>query len=105
MATAKEVKKGICDGVYTELAGVKEQLLAIRGKLGSNFGKDTATFGLFDRHLGELVDQIDWKIQILSHACPYDWKGSSASEYEENTVSVGPPDKSAIDFSGGYLGG
>jgi hypothetical protein len=103
MATVKDVKKGFCDDVYTELSGMKGRLLAMRDNIARAYGADTNIFGLFERHLCELVDQIDWKLQILSHACPYDWKGSS--EYEENTVSVGPVEKQASDFSGGYLGG
>jgi hypothetical protein len=60
----------------------------------------------YERHLCELTDQIDWKLQILSHACPFDWKGSSESEYEDNSVSVGPTEQTpGFDFAGGYLGG
>jgi len=71
--------------------------------LAGTTGVETNVSGLFDRHLSELVDQVDWKLQILSHTCPYDWKGSD--EFGENTVSVGPAEKTAIDFSGGYIGG
>ncbi len=103
MTTVKDIKKGYCDDVYAELSSMKERLLAMRDDLARTYGAETNIFGLFERHLCELADQIDWKLQILSHACPYDWKGSAG--YEENTVSVGPAEKTAIDFSGGYLGG
>jgi len=103
MATIKDIKRDICDDVYSGLSGIKVKLLAMRDDLARTSGVETNVFGLFDRHLCELVDQVEWKLQILSHACPYDWKGSS--EYEENTVSVGPAEKTPADFSGGYLGG
>lgn len=104
MATMKDIKKGYCDEVYTGLSEMKERIVALRNNLVPTYGKESDAFKMFERHLSELTDQIDWKLQILSHACPYDWKGSG--EYNENTVSVGPTDNAPIaDFSGGYLGG
>jgi hypothetical protein len=103
MATIKEIKKGYCDEVYTGLSGMKEGILAMRDKLARTYPAESEFFGLYERHLCELVDQIDWRLQILSHTCPYDWKGSV--EYEENTVSVGAAETFTTDFSGGYLGG
>lgn len=103
MATTKNIKKGLCDEVFRGLSDMKEKVVAMRKDIARINGVEPAVSELFDRHLGELVDQVDWKLQILSHACPYDWTGSA--EYEENTVSVGPTDKTLSDFSGGYLGG
>jgi hypothetical protein len=103
MATVTEIKKGYCDEVYTGLAGLKESIVVMRDKLTRTYTSKDDLFVLYDRHLRELVEQIDWKLQILSHACPYDWKGSV--EYEDNSVSVGPADTSTPNFSGGYLGG
>jgi hypothetical protein len=104
MAVVKDIKKGYCDEVYIGLSDMKERLLTMRDNLALHYGGESEIFGTFERHLCELVDQINWKLQILSHACPYDWKGSS--EYEENIVSVGPTDNApASNFSGGYLGG
>jgi len=105
MATVKEIKKSYCDEVYTDLAGIKDKIVSMRNKLTRTYPAESEFFGLYDRHLRELADQIEWKLQILSHACPYDWKGSSEDEFEENTVSVGPADTSVPDFSPGYLGG
>ncbi len=57
----------------------------------------------FGRHLSELADQIEWKLQILSHSCPVDWKGSA--EYAE-IAEVNTMEKSVdLDFSPGYVGG
>lgn len=108
MAMVKDAKKakGICDNVFTELSGMQKKIMALRDDVTRTYGIENDLIGMFERHLHELADQIEWKLQILSHACSYDWKGSSADEYTENVVSVGPAEKPAgPDFSGGYLGG
>jgi hypothetical protein len=105
MATVKEIDvKIFCDTVYTELSGMKKRIDQMRADLARIYGEKTALFEKFDRHLGELGGQIEWKLEILSHACPYDWKGSV--EFAENVVSV-PQSETAMgpDFSGGYVGG
>jgi hypothetical protein len=104
MATVKEIKKGVCDEVYAELSGMKNRILAMQNKLAHTYDTtENDMFKKYERHLCELADQIEWKLQILSHACPYDWKGSE--EYEDNSVSVGPAEIFPTDFSGGYIGG
>ncbi len=105
MARVKDIsEKSFCDEVYTELSGMKKRILDMREDLARTYGTETRVFGMYERHLRELADQIEWKLQILSHACPYDWQGSV--EYAENTVSVGPVEKGPeVEFSGGYLGG
>jgi hypothetical protein len=105
MATVKEINgKIFCDTVYTELSGMKKRIDGMREDLARTYGEKTELLEKFDRHLGELAGQIEWKLEILSHACPYDWNGSV--EFAENVVSV-PRFETAIgpDFSGGYLGG
>jgi hypothetical protein len=96
--------KSFCDVVYTELAGMKMKILALSDDLSMAYGDDSEPNLMFKRRLGELADQIEWKLQILSHACPYDWKGSK--EAIESIVSVRQTETvEGPDFSGGYLGG
>lgn len=102
--TPKEVMvQAFCDEVYTELAGMRMKILAMNDELSLNYGDETPPYTTFKRHLTELADQIEWKLQILSHACPYDWKGSK--EKVESIVSVQPEVAPGPDFSGGYVGG
>lgn len=105
MASVMNVKesKGFCDEVYTQLADMKEKIIELKGRsVAESPGKDIEG-GMFVRHLGELADQIDWKLQILSHSCPVDWKGSA--DYPE-TAQVNTTEKSGdIESSPGYLGG
>jgi hypothetical protein len=105
MASLMNVKesKGFCDEVYTTLVDVKEKIIELKGRsVAKSPGKDIEG-GMFGRHLGELADQIDWKLQILSHSCSVDWKG--AADYEE-IAGVDTLEKSEdIEFSPGYVGG
>lgn len=105
MGAIKDMRKSYCDEVYTELSGMKDRIMKMQDSLKRVYGTESELAGKFERHLCELADQIDWKLQILSHACPFDWKGSEAPEYDENSVSVGPADVQIPDFSGGYVGG
>jgi hypothetical protein len=73
------------------------------GDITQTYGEGTAPFTTFQRHLKELAEQIEWKLQILSHACPFEWEGSR--EKVESIVSVQPEVPKGPDFSGGYVGG
>ncbi len=105
MASLMNVKenKGFCDEVYTQLVDMKEKIIKLKDRsVAKSPGKDIDG-GMFARHLRELADQIDWKLQILSHSCPVDWNGSA--DYEE-VAQVNTIDKSGdIEFSPGYVGG
>lgn len=107
MGSVKDVEgkfvQSFCDEVYAELAGMRMRILSLSDELSVTYGDDSKPLNTFKRHLTELADQIDWKLQILSHACPYEWKGSQ--EKVESVVSVRQPDTTGPEFSGGYLGG
>ena len=105
MASLMNVKesKGFCDEVYTKLADMKSQLIELKGRSVAKSPGENIEGGMFGRHLMELADQIDWKLQILSHSCPVDWKGST--DYEE-IAEVDTMEKSGdVEFSPGYVGG
>ncbi len=105
MASVMNVKesKGFCDEVYAQLTDMKNKIVKLQERsVAKSPGKDLEG-GMFTRHLCELADQIDWKLQILAHSCPVDWEG--AAEYEE-TAQVNTAVKSGdVDFSPGYIGG
>ncbi len=105
MASVLNVKesKAFCDEVYTKLADMKKMIIELKDRsVAKSPGKDIEG-GMFGRHLSELADQTDWKLQILSHSCPVDWKGSA--DYPE-TAQVNTTRKSGdIEISPGYLGG
>ncbi len=105
MATVTDVKgvKAFCDEVYTELTGMKRTLMELQNKT-KTIGSEGDVIETFRRHLCEMADEIDWKLQILAHSCPYNWEGSA--DFEE-TVQVSAADRAADsdEFSAGYLGG
>lgn len=100
----KETVKRFCDDVYTELTGMRMRILVMVNEMQMEYGEELEPLKSYKSHLLQLADQIEWRVQILSHACPYDWKGSR--EKVESTVSVPETDtRSGPDFSGGYVGG
>lgn len=105
MATIKDTtEKGYLKEVYSELEGIKTKLLMLRDDLAKSFGRDSRVFREHDRHLLEMGEYIEWKLQVLEKGTAFDWK--AAGENVESTVSVRNPDTPAgPDFSGGYLGG
>ncbi len=105
MASVLNVKesKVFCDEVYNQLTDMKAKIIKLQKQAAAEgLGKDIEG-GLFSRHLCELADQIDWKLQILAHSCPVDWKGST--DFEETAqVDVAMKSKD-VEFSPGYVGG
>jgi len=103
MATAKEKKIfDYCDTVNNDLASMKTKLHELQEDVKKIYGADNELAKAHGRHLCELADMIEWKLQILMKACPFEWKGADKGI---ESVSVGPAEKSAPEFSGGYVGG
>ncbi len=105
MATARDrARKEYCDEVLGELAYMIQNIKDLREQGALAYGRDSDVFRSHDRHLGDLEEYIDWKLQILTTACPFEWKG--LGESVESVVSVAQPESmTAADASGGYLGG
>ena len=105
MGTVKDIKKSAyCDEVLGDLAFMIQGVHELREMLGKTYGKDTELFRVHDRHLVELADYMDWKLQILTTSCPFEWKG--LGDDVESVVSVGPSETAGgREISGGYLGG
>jgi hypothetical protein len=107
MATAKNINiNEYCDAVNSELASMKMKINELRDDVRKTYGPENDVARTHERHLVELADIIEWKLQILMKACPFEWTG--ADKDLDRTVSVGPAGKAdadAPDFSGGYLGG
>lgn len=106
MATINNRLKGLCDEAFFGLEKVKNEIIELRERLSLDYAGEKDVLAVYERHLGELTDQIDWKLQIMAHACSYDWKGSvEFDDHGANTASVGPAEKEKENFSPGYLGG
>jgi len=105
MGTVKDIRKNAyCDEVLAELAYMIQTVQDLRNMLGDAYDRDSEVYKVHDRHLAELADHIDWKLQILTTACPFEWKGLGPDV--QSVVSVRQPELSTVrDTSGGSVGG
>lgn len=110
MATVRRPDEGreavtrLCDEIYIELTGMRMRLLTMINEMEMQYGEDVHPLRAYKDHLLQLADQIEWKVQILSHACPYEWKGSR--EKVESTVSVPGADAGSLpEIPAGSVGG
>jgi len=106
MASVMNMKesKGFCDEVYNKLADMKKTIIELKNRSSVGGPITDIDGGKFVRHLTELADAIDWKLQILSHSCSYDWRGASDYEAVAQVNEMGRAPESDT-FSGGYIGG
>jgi hypothetical protein len=101
--TAQRLEKhGFCDSLSREVISIKEKLGELVGELEGSHDENLEPYV---RHLHEMINFIDWKIEIFSKVCPVDWKSLDVNV--ESTVSV-PPIESSKEKdlpAGGYVGG
>ncbi len=108
MATANELKeKAYCEDVYEALESIKMKIFLLREELSQTYGKDSPMLQAHDRHLVELAEYVDWKLQVLEKGTSFDWKTAKGSRKDiQSDVSVQPFDNiTGPDISGGYIGG
>jgi hypothetical protein len=105
MATANKIKEKIYfDEIYKQLEEMKSRVLILRDDLADTYGKDSPVLIGHDRHLLELAEYIDWKLQVLEKGTSFDWKTAKGIKPGiESDVSV--QITTGSDYSGGYLGG
>ncbi|MBI5057546.1 MAG: hypothetical protein HZB61_13110 [Nitrospirae bacterium] len=92
--------KGYCDTLYKELSDIKSRLGGLVNEIEYMEGKDKKVLSSHMRHLNELIESVEWKMEIFSKSCPIDW--SKFGVESETTSSVPLTDS---DVPGGYAGG
>lgn len=93
-----------CDCLYTELSGMKENLGGFLTQIDLMEGKDKTVLSSHVRHLNELIQTIDWKLEIFAKECPIDW--NKFGKGSESTASVPTSeDLKESDFPGGGFAG
>lgn len=104
MATKNIDINNYCDCLYGELSNIKDSLNAFLTQIDLMEGKDRERFRSHVKHLNELIQTVDWKMEIFSKECPVDWK--KFGKESEVTTSV-PSSESSKEhnFPGGYAGG
>lgn len=105
MATVKNTDvAGYLNEIFSELEGIKGRIQMLREDLLRTHGRESALFQAHDRHLLEMEEYVEWKLNVLEKGTPFDWK--IAGPGIESTVSVKAPEAvTGPDFSGGYVGG
>jgi hypothetical protein len=90
-----------CNDVFTQLSDIKEKIIALEKRSSAGGVLNDIDGGKFVRQLAELAEQIDWRLQILSHSCSHNWAGS----FDYEGAQVDAEEVKAAEFSPGYLGG
>jgi len=105
MGSIKDRKKTeYCDEVLSEIAFMIQNIHELRGMAEKTYGRESELYLLHSRHLSELADYMDWKLQILATSCPFEWKGLGKDV--QDVVSVRAPEASAMPaIGGGDIGG
>jgi hypothetical protein len=108
MATANEIKEtAYFEDVYRELDSIKMRLYTLREELARTYGINSPILLAHDRHLVEMAEYIDWKLQILEKGTSFDWKTAKGGRLNiQSDVSVQVSESAGgPEFSGGYVGG
>ncbi|HUI46403.1 MAG TPA: hypothetical protein VL122_10535 [Nitrospirota bacterium] len=105
MANVKNIKiNGYCDEVSEKLMSIKESIHLLQEDAKKVYSADSKRLEIYERHLCELADMVEWKLQLLMKSCPFEWKGTDR-EFDR-VASVASTDEIAkSEFSGGYIGG
>ncbi len=103
MASVMNTKENemFCDEVYTQLSDIKKKIVDLQKRSSAGKMLSDIDGGKFVRQLTDLADQIEWKLQILSHSCSHTWAGSVDYESAQVETTAGKD----VDFSPGYIGG
>jgi len=105
MATARDIKVGnYCTRVYTELSGMKARLLGFVHEIEGMKGPEKELLMTHIPHFEDIIRSIDWKLEILTRACPFEWAGYKDVE-TVTSVQLQTETQAREEISGGYLGG
>ena len=111
MASVRNIAnmRSYCDVMFDELTGMKSRLLNLIETIDKMRGSDKKIVsrahdhGTHDHisHLRDIVNTIDWKLEILTKVCPADWMKYAAGA---ESASVKVPEKFE-DVAFGDFGG
>ena len=105
MATAREIKVGsYCNRMFDELTGMKARLLDFVNEIEHMDGPDKEVLITHVAHFQDIAKMIDWKLEILTRVCPYEWTGFTGVETGAS-VELRDEYLGNETVSGGYIGG
>lgn len=97
--------RNYCESVYTELFAMKSRLLGFVREIEQMTEPEKEQLKSHIPHFRDIVNIIDWKLEILMKVCPSEWTGYAHDV--ESTVSVRIPEEvpEKEQVSAGYFGG
>ncbi len=104
MASVRNIdRRNYCDSVFDVLTDAKSKILGLAEGIDEMQGDNKNMLQPHIRHFHDIVNTIDWKLEILTKVCPADWtKYSTGAE----SVSVRVPEKFDKEYAaGGDIGG
>lgn len=103
MASVKNIEfSNYCDSVYHELTGMKSKLLGFVDEIARMKGPERDMVNSHIAHFNDIVKTIDWKLEILTRSCPYEWSGYPGVE---RAGSVQVDEELSREPVAGYPGG
>jgi hypothetical protein len=105
MASAKSIGfSHYCDRMYSELIGMKAKLRGFVTEIENMKGPEKELLASHVAHFQDIIKTIDWKLEILTRVCPFEWTGDVGVE---KTASVRVDEELSREqrVSGGYGGG
>lgn len=101
MEESMMMQRDLSDDVFTELCELRGRLQSLAGRVGKASRLEGDFAERYEKHLMHLAAMMEWKIQILSHACGHEWAGSA--DFEDG-VSVGSVEAEP-EIAAGLVGG
>ncbi|MGD0887077.1 MAG: hypothetical protein ABSA46_19720 [Thermodesulfovibrionales bacterium] len=106
MATSRHIGfKNYCDSVSSELSGMKLKLLDFVRDIELMSGPEREILQPHIQHFHDIIKTLDWKLEILTKVCPFDWAGYSGEVERTASVRMLEEQSEKDAVAGGYIGG
>ncbi|MGO9014215.1 MAG: hypothetical protein ACLQF0_04470 [Dissulfurispiraceae bacterium] len=105
MGSASNIKdvRSYCDVVYDELTDMKTRLTSLINSIDLMQGSQKEIVASHVRHLRDIENTIDWKLEIITKVCPNIWSrlgGDSGSILDMRAEKIGNEFVAEGDFGG-----
>jgi hypothetical protein len=105
MESASNIKdvRSYCDVVCDELTDMKTRLTSLINSIDLMQGFQKEIVASHARHLRDIENTIDWKLEILTKVCPTIWSrlgGDSGSIMDKPAEKIGNEFVAAGDYGG-----
>ncbi len=76
MATLKDREFGsYCNRMYDELSQMRAKVLGFVSEIERMKGPDREILKTHVSHFEDIAKMIEWKLEILTRVCPFEWTG------------------------------